>query len=142
MGSVKEEEKAGSTQASEKTVVLLNQYTPTVPKGRFRQKLANGGRMLSLKFHRAMTSDDVRQKIKQAFGASTFFYLECDQTGHHLVRAADQSLAGEDAVERKGALYLCEKFPEVCLWAKFCVSIAFPSLYQTTISTGSHGVSQ
>ena len=61
-----------------------------------------------------MSSKDVREKIEHAFNTDTFVFLECDNTGHHLVRGADQDLNGEEAVERKGCLYLCERFPEVC----------------------------
>lgn len=36
--------------------------------------------------------------------------LQCDGTGHNLIKAADQSVDGEAVVNRKGGLYLCENF--------------------------------
>ena len=95
------------------TVVLMDEYSASVPKGKVRQKLAMNGRIMSLKLHRGMTPADVHKKIEQAFNVHNFVYLECDNTGHGLVRGAEQDINGEDAVDRKGCLYLCERFFEV-----------------------------
>ena len=45
----------------------------------------------------------------RTFKVQNFVVLECDNTSHSLIRAADQSV-GEKVVGRKGGLYLCEKF--------------------------------
>ena len=42
--------------------------------------------------------------------------LQCDGTGHNLIKAADQSVDGEAVVNRKGGLYLCENFEVVGIY--------------------------
>ena len=46
------------------TVVLLEKY---FPKGKIRQDLASCGRILSIRFHRGMSLQDVQGKIEDAF---------------------------------------------------------------------------
>ena len=102
------------------TVVLLEKYSASVPKGKIRQDLASRGRILSIRFHRGMSSQDVQEKIEEAFTSPSFTFLECD-SGHHLIKAAEQELNGEDVVTRKGSLYLCEQFSKVwCLCWQEC----------------------
>lgn len=48
-----------------------------------------------------------------AFGIDEFTVLECDTSGHCLIKSAEQDINGEAAVERKGSLYLCETFATV-----------------------------
>ena len=87
------------------TVVLLEKYSASVPKGKIRQDLASRGRILSIRFHRGMSSQDVQEKIEES---PSFTFLECD-SGHHLIKAAEQELNGEDVVTRKGSLYQFSK---------------------------------
>ena len=68
---------------------------------------------MSIRFTRTMSNQSIRDKIKGAFAVSNFTVLECDVTGHQLVKAADQDINGDELVARKGCLYLCEVFPEV-----------------------------
>ena len=49
-----------------------------------------------------MSSKDVGEKLEHDFNTSTFVFLECDNTGHHLVKGVNQDIDGDDAVERKG----------------------------------------
>ena len=57
-----------------------------------------------------MSNLEVKNQIIRAFQVPEFVVLECDSTGHNLIRAADQKIDGETVVDQKGALYLCEKF--------------------------------
>ena len=92
------------------TVVMMEKYSHAIPKGQVRRTLASKGRILSLKFTRSMRSEEIKQHIMRAFKVQSFVVLECDTAGHHLIKAGNQSLDGEEAIERKGGLYLCEKF--------------------------------
>ena len=89
---------------------MMKEYSSTIPKGKMRQKLTSKGRILSLRFSRCMSNLEVKNQIIRTFKVSEFVVLECDGTGHNLVRAADQTIDGETVVDRKGKLYLCEKF--------------------------------
>ena len=95
------------------TVILMKEFSPKIPKGKIRQRLASKGRILSLRISRSMTNQEVKNQVVRAFKVDKFVVLECDSTGHNLVKAADQSIDGEKAVDRKGGLYLCEKFEYV-----------------------------
>ena len=88
----------------------MMEYSSTIPKGKRREQLTSTGRILSLRFSRSMSNLEVKNQIIRAFQVSEFVVLECDSTGHNLIRAADQKIDGETVVDRKGALYLCEKF--------------------------------
>ena len=92
------------------TVVMMKEYCTSIPKGKVRQKLAAKGRILSVRFSRSMSCQEVTNQIIRTFKVAKFVLLECDSTGHNLIRCADQSLDGEKTVDRKGALYLCESF--------------------------------
>ena len=83
----------------------------SIPKGELRQELASTDRIMSLRLH--MSPEQVKQEIGRAFNTEIFTCLECDNTRHNLVKAAYQYVTGEDAVGRKGCLYLCERFPKV-----------------------------
>ena len=95
------------------TVILMKDFCPKIPKGQIRQRLASKGRILSLRISRSMTNQEVKNQVIRAFKVDKFVVLECDSTGHNLVKAGDQTIDGEKVVDRKGALYLCEKFEYV-----------------------------
>ena len=84
-----------------------------IPKGQIRQRLGSKGRILNLRITRSMTNQEVKNQVIRAFKVDKFVVLECDSTGHNLVKAGDQTIDGEKVVDRKGALYLCEKFEYV-----------------------------
>ena len=92
------------------TVVMLKKFSTCVPKGKLRQQLAAEGRILNMKFHREMTADEVKRKILGSFQVSKYTLLECDNTGHNLVRCSDQDIDGVSVVQRRACLYLCEVF--------------------------------
>ena len=85
----------------------------SIPKGRLRQKLAESGRIMSIRLSRTMSSRSIREKIESAFSTKNFTVLECVSGGHQLIKAADEEIDAEEVVSRKGSLYLCEFFPEV-----------------------------
>ena len=91
-------------------VVLLQKYQEDVPKGAARNKLKKCGRIQQIKLTRAMTATDVEKIIKRAFkhlGLKKFMSLGVDTTGHYLSRSTGE-LDGQQAISRRGALYLCE----------------------------------
>ena len=102
---------------------MMKEFSHKIPKGQIRQRLASKGRILSLRISRSMSHQEVKNQIIRAFKMNEFTVLECDSTGHNLIKAADQTIDGEKAVDRKGALYLCEKFDHVssqnCMHAVF-----------------------
>lgn len=94
---------------------MMKEYSSSIPKGKVREKLALKGQILSLRFTRTTSSQEVRNQIICAFKVAKFVVLDCDSTGHNLIRSADQSVDGEKVVALKGGLYLCEKFDLVCI---------------------------
>jgi hypothetical protein len=91
------------------TVVMLDEFRSSIPKGKYRQKLASKGKIQSVLFERLMSPQEVKNTIIRAFGVNDFVVLDCDSTGHSLIRCADQLIDGERIVERKGGLYLCKE---------------------------------
>ena len=104
--------KAVSTKskASSVEVVVIKNFQQDVPKGLARKKLKKCGRIQSVKISRAMGVSDVERVIKRAFkpiGLTNFIFLEVDPTGHYLSHA-DTGVDGQHAINRRGALYICE----------------------------------
>ena len=97
------------------TVIMMKEYSSAIPKGKVRQKLASKGQIQTLRFTRTMTNLEVKKHITDTFKVKSFVVLDCDNTGHNLVKCANQLINGEKVVDRKGELYLCEKFNLVCL---------------------------
>ena len=97
------------------TVVMMDQYCSSIPKGKVRRKLASKGKVQSIKFTRSMTHQEVKNCIIRAFKIDSFVVLDCDSTGHNLIKTADQQIDGEKVVGRKGGLYLCKEFNVVSL---------------------------
>ena len=112
-GYLKRKKSLKNERPTKVTVVLLEKFSSCVPKGKARQELASSGRIMSIRFTRSMSSQSIREKIEGAFGTKCFTVLECDSTGHQLIKAAEQDISGYYVVLRKGCLYLCESFPEV-----------------------------
>ena len=91
-------------------VVLLQNYQEDVPKGAARNKLKKCGRVQQVKLTRVMAVADVERVIKRAFkhvALKQFMPLEVDTTGHYLSRS-EEDLDGQQAINRRGALYICE----------------------------------
>ena len=107
--------KEAKVRLTKVSVILLEKFTSSIPKGRLRQKLAESGRIMSIRLSRTMSSRSIREKIESAFSTKNFMVLECVGGGHQLVKAADQEINAEEVVSRRGSLYLCGLFPEVSL---------------------------
>ena len=88
------------------TVIMMKEYSCSIPKGKVRQRLASEGRILNIRFSRRMSSQEVSNQIIRSFKVASFIVLGCDGSGHNITRCADQLLDGEIGVDRKGALSL------------------------------------
>ena len=88
----------------------MKEYSPLTPKNKDRQKLTSEGRILSVKVTRSMSSQEIKNLIIRAFQITEYTVLECDDTGHNLLRRINQSIDGNDLTDLRGALYLCEAF--------------------------------
>ena len=92
------------------SVVMMKEYCPLVPKNKARQKLSSEGRILSIKVTRGMSNQEIKNLIMRTFQITEYTVLECDDTGHNLLRRIDQSIDGSDVMDLRGALYLCEVY--------------------------------
>ena len=97
----------GASKDSAVTVVMLKNYQTRVPRGEYRKYLANNNRVQKININRNMAPEEVREKILLAFKCTSFEYLECAKGGY-LLKAIGQNLTSQLAIERRGALYLCE----------------------------------
>ena len=91
-------------------VILLQNYQADVPKGAARNKLKKCGRVQQIKLTRVMAAAEVKRVIKRAFkhlALKQFMPLDVDTTGHYLSRS-EEELDGQQAINRRGALYICE----------------------------------
>lgn len=107
------------------TVVMMDHYSPSIPKGKNRQKLASKGKIQSIKFNRGMSYQEVKNKIIRAFSVNDFVVLDCDTSGHSLIKCEDQHIDGEKVIGRKGGLYLCKEFNMVCSLCYSHISIYY-----------------
>lgn len=111
---VKKKEKGIKRQRSTKiSVIMLDNFTSILPKGKARSNLASKGKIQSLQFTRCMSAQEVKNEIVHYFHVEKFFVLELDTGGHNLIKCADQKLTGQKVVDRNGSLYLCQKFGQV-----------------------------
>ena len=87
-------------------VVALKKFQTRLPKGRERKKLLREGRIIKIKLSRDMTAEQVKQRITENFeDLPGFSYLEVEDG--YLARS-DMDFNGEKAVNRRGALYICQ----------------------------------
>lgn len=89
-------------------VVLMKDYSSSVPKNKHKDELKAAGRIQYIRFFRRMSARDVKNLITRTFLISHYIVLECDDTGHNLFRSLNQDIDGEAATARRGSLYLCE----------------------------------
>ena len=95
------------------SVVMMKEFSPVAPKGKVRQYLVLKGKIQTMRITKDTLSALVREKIEKAFDVAQFTALECDGTGHGLLKSSQQEIDGEFLVQRRGSLYLCESF-KVC----------------------------
>ncbi len=95
-------------KASNVTVVLLQKFEALIPRGGVRRKLAEEGRIQTVRLHKEMSDLEVRGKIAACFKCSKeFTALDVDGQST-LCKRSDQSIDGAAVVTR--TLYLCEMF--------------------------------
>jgi len=102
----------GNTKPAVVTVVLMKDFSRRGPKGKVRQKLYSDGRIQPVSLRHTMSFLQVKNAIIRAFTrfqVSRFTVLESDQGCHNLCRAAQQEINAEQAVQRRGCLYLREE---------------------------------
>jgi len=74
------------------------------------------GKIKRIRVYRSETSAAVKEKILEAFKkekAFDYYYLECVSFGSKLIRSAKESMNGQDAVDRRGCLYICKEPQQV-----------------------------
>lgn len=106
---VHSKKKKKKSRPSSVPVVMLKNFSRAIPKGRFREKLVSQGRIQTLRVQREMSSSEIRSKITKVFDVVDYTVLECDGSGHGLLKSAEQDADGE-YVALRSSLYLCEQF--------------------------------
>ena len=100
-----------SERATNREVVLMKSFRPFIPIKKYRCNLKVDQRVKTLQFRRAMSPVQVRNVIQRGFshlGCSSFLYLETLSNSLHV--CDNQQLDGAAAIDRRGALYLCEVY--------------------------------
>ena len=110
--SAQRKKKAANSQGrvTNVPVMLLKKYVPNIPRGKFRNELKSQGRVQTIQFRRSMSSLEVKCQIKVGFrkvGLKNWMYLQADS--NHLQVASNQDMTGEEVINRKGFLYLCQE---------------------------------
>ena len=96
------------------TVFLLDKFQEDIPKKGKRKLLeADEKKMRKIFVTRTDTPSELRMKISWVFGTNDYKYLECVSSGNKLILSSNQHMNGRDAIERRGALYLCRSTMEV-----------------------------
>ena len=91
-------------------------FTPNLPRGKSRSTLVKGGRQKTPQFKRSTTSLQVKNKILQEFKGiddDLIGFTVMESKANHLIVSKTQCPDGEDVINRKGALYLCQKSSQV-----------------------------
>ena len=118
----KQKKKKGTRyKPSKVSVIVVEDLSKGVPKKNYRKELTQSEQIVTLEFHRYMSSIQIRNSILRAFKhlpLHSFQYLVCkDKTS--LVLNADQGQDGNKIINSiqaaKGPLYLlkCEESTEV-----------------------------
>lgn len=104
----------GSRKVSVK-VFMLDKFQKDVPKRDKRKALeADKRKMRKIFVTRNDTPSELKMKISWVFGTNDYKYLECVSSGNKLILSSNQQMNGRDAIERRGAMYLCRSTMEVC----------------------------
>lgn len=103
------------------TVVMLEKYQTRIPRGEYRQRMMENDRVQKVELHRRMTSNEAKREILRVFKCKDFIVLDCAKGGY-LLKAKDKPFTSQMAIDRRGALYLCEKSLDVnCSNLKFVI---------------------
>ena len=98
-----------TTPKKEKEVVILQEFSKIVPKGKKRHMLLSRGRVKPVKLLRAMIALEVKNCIMRAFQdhqIKTFVVLDVLESGHTLIQADEQDINGDSAANRRLPVYL------------------------------------
>ena len=95
-------------KCSSVSVMMMKDYSSRVPKGKAREKLLAEGRIQSIKINRQMKPEEVKKLILEVFGIAHYTVLHCDGVSKYLMKCSEQNIDGNDAVDWRGCLYLCE----------------------------------
>ncbi len=90
----------------------MKEFMNVLPKGKERQVLVSQKRIQKVKLFRMMTTEEVKDSIlccsfSGIMKTNQFIAFQC-ASGSTLQQAKSQELTAEVAIERRGALYLCE----------------------------------
>ena len=88
------------------TVVLLKNCDTRIPRGNYRQELFDTKRVRKVELNRGMSPEEVKGAIFETFGCKGFTVLDYAKGGYLL--RSDEELTANIAIDRRGALYLCE----------------------------------
>ena len=88
---------------------MLDKYQYDVPKSDDRKRLEYEKKVKKTFVTRHDTPSELRTKISWIFGTTNFQYLECVCSGNKLILSSNQKMNGQDAIHRRGCLYMCKK---------------------------------
>ena len=94
------------------TVVMLKNYQSRIPRGECRQYLSDNNRVQRVNINRDMSPDEIKDIILSTFKCADFTILECAKGGY-LLKSTDIELTSQMAIDRRGALYICENSKSV-----------------------------
>ena len=90
-------------------VIMLDKYQHDVPRSDDRKRLEYQKKVKKIFVTRNDTPSELRTKISWIFGTSSYQYLECVCSGNKLILSSNQNMNGQDAIHRRGYLYMCKK---------------------------------
>lgn len=90
------------------TVMLLERFQEDVPKGVTRRKLEEEKKQMKLFVSRSDSYEDLDKRICWVFGIHDYTFLECVNNGNKLIVSSNQQMDGQDAIQRRGCLYICK----------------------------------
>jgi len=96
-----------------KEVVLLNRYWQSLLKKQQHIQLKDEGRVVNLEFIRTMSSDDVKKSIRAGFKISIINLTFLEVKNGRLLVSSNQQPTGNNVIDKRGALYICESCDEV-----------------------------
>lgn len=104
-----------------KEVVILKQYQLWLPRANQRQELNDHHRVIKLQFKRSMSAYEVKQCIKTGFhqvsGLSNDWNCTFLETNNgRLMISSNQRPTGDNIIDKRGTLYLCENCDEVHMY--------------------------
>lgn len=118
VANAKRQKKAANSSCGRVTnvqVVMLKKFAPNLPRGKIRTELKKAGRIQTMQFKRSMSVLQTKNQIVHSFKSLNIeSWTVMDTRDNHLVPSDEQEVDGEDVINRKSCLYLCQKPLEVC----------------------------